>query len=753
MRGLWRHWWVVALLGVTAAIPLWRPLVLGEAIGPFDRVLPLSQGEVPVTPQAWDVLQADGVLQFWAWRDMVFESWSRGQLPLWNPFSFTGAPLMANSQSGAFYPPHILFGLLNAPTELAMSTLLWLHLMWAGLGTALLARRLGASKPGALLAGGTWAISPFLLAWATLPSVPTTASWWPWVVLGAMWLMSPESSGRRVLATGGLGLSVAMMLLAGHLQFAAYGLVAALVVTLASGPSGWRRGGLGVACGVAMGFVLAAPQLVPVWSLAQEGHRRAVASEEGFAAYQAGALAAFEVPGLVFPKLMGYPGQPLAVEEGSPSLPAYWPLYAKRGANFAEGAMTLGPLVLGSLLLLSRRGWKLSLGVSLVGLLGLLMAFGSPLNRLLYFYVPGWAATGSPGRAGALVVFAGCVLLGMAWAESREDPPSRAAKGAWIAALLCLPVSVVWLVQTTAGLDPWLSGLPDPSALASSQMFAVLPWVVLSAALAGGALWLWSAERPWLGLAFGLAAQLSLAGSALVPTYTEVPERGIPDPNRRTAFVNADWSLFGPARTVMPPNLAAAHRLHEVGGYDSLIDRGTVEMLRRVNGGRDPAPPANGNMMLVKPGFDPQALAQTGATSVVSLDPIEGLQPIGTFGMATEYRLDSPGRVSTSAGPARITEQRYDGLVVEAMGPGTLTLRDRNAPGWRAYIGDEPAPIAPGEWRVIELPPGPHVVHFRYEPPGMRVAAWAAVAVAALWVVAWLWPRTKMLRKPRFAPE
>jgi hypothetical protein len=46
---------------------------------------------------------------------------------------------------------------------------------------------------------------------------------------------------------------------------------------------------------------------------------------------------------------------------------------------------------------------------ALLGLIALLMALGTPINRLLFFVIPGWAQTGSPARS--LVIVAFCLSL------------------------------------------------------------------------------------------------------------------------------------------------------------------------------------------------------------------------------------------------------------------------------------------------------------------------------------------------------
>ncbi|HEU4886863.1 MAG TPA: YfhO family protein [Thermoanaerobaculia bacterium] len=72
-----------------------------------------------------------------------------GRLPLWNPYSASGEPWLANPQTGVFYPPTWLF--LVLPFETAYMSFLMLHLALLGWGAYLLfARRV---PPGAAMVG------------------------------------------------------------------------------------------------------------------------------------------------------------------------------------------------------------------------------------------------------------------------------------------------------------------------------------------------------------------------------------------------------------------------------------------------------------------------------------------------------------------------------------------------------------------------------------------------------------------------
>ena len=254
------RFWPFAFLFALPLLPLWRVVFFGEAIGPFDQLRQMAPWNAKASEKPWDVLQLDGVLQFYPWRDMTFQAYQHGHLPLWNPYELGGTPLLANSQSGGFYPPHVLAGLLHLPTPLAIALLAWFHLGWAGLGVYLLARRLGATKTGASLGGASFTLSAFMLSWTALSSVIATVSWIPWLFASILWLFQAPS--RRAFAI--LAVSTGMMLLAGHLQFCAYGLLGGAFLGLWQALASRNvKVSLSAFLAVALGCAIAAPQVIP----------------------------------------------------------------------------------------------------------------------------------------------------------------------------------------------------------------------------------------------------------------------------------------------------------------------------------------------------------------------------------------------------------------------------------------------------------------------------------------------------------
>ena len=78
-------------------------------------------------------------------------SWRTGELPLWNPTLYGGAPFVADIQAGFLYPPNLILFLLWP--EFPYAAMQWLsigHIFWAGLGMYALLRMLRwpASRAG-----------------------------------------------------------------------------------------------------------------------------------------------------------------------------------------------------------------------------------------------------------------------------------------------------------------------------------------------------------------------------------------------------------------------------------------------------------------------------------------------------------------------------------------------------------------------------------------------------------------------------
>lgn len=98
-----------------------------------------------------------------------------------------------------------------------------------------------------------------------------------------------------------------------------------------------------------------------------------------------------------------------------------------------------------------------------------------------------------------------------------------------------------------------------------------------------------------------------------------------------------------------------------------------------------------------------------------------------------------PGEVLDTPQAAEVLLYQPDRVLVRHNGPGGyLVLTDAYYPGWNAYVDGVPAPIYRGDvyFRAVAVPPGTHLVDFRFEPA--RVGQGAAISLATLGAVAGL---------------
>jgi len=122
-----------------------------------------------------------------------------GVLPLWNPYSASGEPWLANPQTGVFYPPTWLF--LVLPFERAYMGWLLVHLLLLGMGAYRLFA-LGAERPNfagaALLGAVALMLSGPVLSLLDVQNNLATFAWVPWVLESALRdRADPSRSSRR----------------------------------------------------------------------------------------------------------------------------------------------------------------------------------------------------------------------------------------------------------------------------------------------------------------------------------------------------------------------------------------------------------------------------------------------------------------------------------------------------------------------------------------------------------------------------
>jgi hypothetical protein len=230
------------------------------------------------------------------WRTVWREQVRAGHLPVWDPLSNQGRPLLANPNAMAGYPGTLLFLVLEP--EAAAAWHIALHHLVLLLACYLIARRSGARPGAAAVAGAATATAG--VVWSSLTFLNTEASLaWAAVAVATALPHSPVRPLHRSLVAGiGLGLAF----LAGEPVVAALGAVAWAAVVATT----WRpfpAAALPVAAAAACG--VAAPVLVPLIAIYPDTIRAALGVAPG--ALAADALAPRRWIELLLPSVLGPP--------------------------------------------------------------------------------------------------------------------------------------------------------------------------------------------------------------------------------------------------------------------------------------------------------------------------------------------------------------------------------------------------------------------------------------------------------------
>jgi hypothetical protein len=151
----------------------------------------------------------DLITYFYPLRFAVHESYMAGKLPLWNRQMAMGFPLLADFQSGAFYPPHLFLAVL--PFFTAIRALFVAHFLIAGAGAYLVFRRWRYPVYLAIIGAVLFTVGGTTVALTNLLNHFQTAVWLPWMVLTWERLLEAPC-WKRFVASGSIS---AAALLAG----------------------------------------------------------------------------------------------------------------------------------------------------------------------------------------------------------------------------------------------------------------------------------------------------------------------------------------------------------------------------------------------------------------------------------------------------------------------------------------------------------------------------------------------------------
>lgn len=701
-------------------------------------------------------------------RAFGFGELAHGNLPLWNPYTYSGTPFLAAYQPALLYPLNLHY--LVLPLAKSLNLEIALHVYLAGAFFFLWARRWNIAPVPA-----GFGASVLMFCGAFFPHVMaghiTLVSAWAWAPLAFYSLDSFLASRKWSFAFLGAS-ALTMSICAGHPQAA---FETGVVLALYGGarlPA--MRDRLRLAPGLALVFaaptVLAAAQLWPALALAPESVR---AGGLSFDVARRFSFPPENAITLIAPKFFGD-----SIHSEYWGRWYFWEMSAFIGvtgvALAAYGAAT-------------RKGSERFLWAAMVVVAATLALGGyTPVFRVLHAVVPGFDQFRSPSK---FVFFA--TMFACLFAACGADTLLRDYRRVRVLAIAAACLAVLLFIGTVmagerlrAGAWSNLAGGLDardgvflqlldrklPEQFVSKAESSLLIAAATAALLA--ALLYFVPGRTWCGpavLALGVIEVFAFARSVRPTVHLDALRNTSLD-----AFLEThpgDYRVWNLGRD----NNLLAVRAHDFWGYDPAALRRYIELFARADGA-DVAETLNEiwfdsyhplfDMVrckyVVDSGSDKHTLKELPAPLPrflfppevrVITDPEERLTVLVAKDFNPRHTIvleqppDPKPDAAAGEGTVKILDESTDFVSMEIDLPhaAVMLMTDAYASGWRVdSLGDGPQQaydVLPANHalRAIPLAAGHHRIRMVYAPPAFYYGAWATIVGGVLFIAFWVW--------------
>jgi len=582
-------------------------------------------------------LLSDLILENYIWKGFIREAIAKGELPLWNPYIFSGQPFLANGQHSAIYPPSLIFYILPLTKAYGWFTVVQLWL--AGSFTYIFLRTLKANWAGALLAGVTFSLSTFFVNRVVFTMIIAAAAWLP-LILTAIEIIIAKQAEKGTQAYSPIpylvlgSLAMGMQVLAGHIEITIHVLLISAFYAMARLFCLWRDQGtlrpvlrltLWLAAMMLVGLGLGAIQLIPFYEIGTNNFREGAAS---FAEVQSWALPYRRVISFIIPNFFGSPThhnvfdlvskswQPLGLNahgQINPLCPycARWDTKNSVEAGAYPGLLALllaGYAIFAALSQtdLAQSTRRLIYTFAALATIALLFIFGTPAYALLYYGIPFLNQLHTPFRWIYAFTLSVAVLAGLGMTVlSGNQITKRLATALSIGGFIGLAglIIVFFFPGPFISLSQFAferSGLAQ-NAFADGGQFLSYQWLNLLKFfaflfLSGALLWLTTrlSRRLWQLCAVSiLALDLLIANADFNPATNPAPLDFSPpaitwlqnqqasDPLFRiTSFEDGNNKIFD-------TNTPMGERVFDVRGYDSVILKQYLDFMQLIQGNND----------------------------------------------------------------------------------------------------------------------------------------------------------------------
>jgi len=369
--------------------------------------------------------------QIYPWKKLTIDTFMHGQIPLWNPYSFSGNPHLANYQSAVFSPFNLLFFVL--PFIDAWSILVLLQPLIAGLFMYLFVREIGVGRIGSLVSGVSFMFSGFMVVWMAYGTLSYAILYLPLALFAVERYYRSGSLKFLFLLT----LTIPLSFFSGHFQISFYFFIALIYYILFRA---FVKRSIQLTTflliSVVFGLIIAAPQLASSVTL----YKNSIRSE----LFQVGEVIPFQY--LITVIAPDFFGNPVTRND-------WFGHYAEWSSFIGIWSFFL------AIYAITRFRSSRTLLFSILGFGSLALAVNSPLSVLLVSLKIPVLSTSALSRIIVLFSFSFATLAGLGFDALQNDLKSKKNKKAIQILLLMLAFLIaVWLLILIGKMYPseWL---------------------------------------------------------------------------------------------------------------------------------------------------------------------------------------------------------------------------------------------------------------------------------------------------------
>lgn len=683
-------------------------------------------------------LISDSFSQFFVWKKLITESYESHNWPLWNSYSDSGYPLLANFHSAAVYPLNIFFLLSNLNTGwnyyLMSGVLLSILIMY------LLLRNYEYPVGPSLIGSFTYGFSGYAFCWLEFATAGQAIVWLPLLIL----LIEKYFKTRKSIWLLFLSPVLFLLTTAGHFQIAVYGFALTVLYFLFKSFSSGIKSRLNTflifGFTIISGLAFSALQLLPTLELSPLTVRF---NEVYIANFNYGLLPIEKIITLFAPDYFG-----------NPTTGNYWGFL-----NYHETILYGGIIVIFALIWCIYNLKKLRANEKfflIIAFISLLLAFDNPIGKLIYDLKVPFISTSNAGRVIAIFVLSTSVLITSFLTNIRNVKLSTIIRYFW--GLLAFSVIIVAITYGTKficqSVDS-LSSSPDCINVSVASRNLILP--ILLTFFLGISLLLRKTKIFYILIGVIVIFDMFRFGWKYVPFVKSelvFPETPV------TNFLTSQNGIFrvdkerGP---LLPPNTWIFYNLMSPSGYDPMtLNSYSKAFFKDLNG--------NDNISSRYLEIDTYDAEKLGNYNVKYLLALKRDEKAVIPGDIIYYKIDLhqwkkvyetasvavllnenykeraflESGLNDSKGNVKIIDYKPNKVVIEYYSDKDdyLVLTDTYYPGWHARVNgrNEEIEVYNNIFRKVKISKGKGTVEFEYYPESFR----SGLQISSFSFLAWL---------------